>query len=42
LEFIQFLGGKTIYDEFFQTRREGLHHFGLLIDRIEERMAAVK
>ena len=42
LELIQPLEGRTIYDEFIETRGEGLHHFGVLIDRIEERIAAMK
>ena len=42
LEMIQPLRGRTIYDEFLETRGEGLHHFGIIIDRIEERVAAMK
>ena len=42
LEMIQPLRGKTIYDEFLEKRGEGFHHFGILIDRIEERIAAMK
>ncbi len=42
LEMIQPLRGKTIYDEFLETRGEGFHHFGVLIDHIEERVAAMK
>ncbi len=42
LEMIQPLRGKTIYDEFLETRGEGFHHFGFLIDHIEERTAAMK
>ena len=42
LEMIQPLRGKTIYDEFLEKRGEGLHHFGIMIDRIEERVAAMK
>jgi methylmalonyl-CoA/ethylmalonyl-CoA epimerase len=42
LEMIQPLRGKTIYNEFLEARGEGFHHFGILIDRIEERVAAMK
>jgi catechol 2,3-dioxygenase-like lactoylglutathione lyase family enzyme len=42
LELIQPLDGRSIYDEFLETRGEGLHHFGVSIDRIEERIAALK
>ena len=38
LEMIQPLRGKTIYNEFLEARGEGFHHFGILIDRIEERV----
>ncbi len=42
LELMQPLEGNTIYDEFLKTRGEGLHHFGVLIDHIEDRIAAMK
>ncbi len=42
LELIQPLEGETIYREFLQTGREGLHHFGFLMDQTEERIAAMK
>jgi methylmalonyl-CoA/ethylmalonyl-CoA epimerase len=42
LELIQPLEGETIYREFLETRGEGLHHFGFLIDHTEERIAAMK
>ena len=42
LEFIQPLEGKTIHRDFLETRGEGVHHFGIMIDRIEERIAAMK
>ena len=42
LEMIQPLRGKTIYDEFLGTRGEGFHHFGIMIDCIEERVEAMK
>ena len=42
MEMIQPLRGETIYNEFLEARGEGFHHFGILIDRIEERVAAMK
>jgi methylmalonyl-CoA/ethylmalonyl-CoA epimerase len=42
LEFIQPLEGETIYSEFLKAGREGLHHFGFLIDHTEERIASMK
>ena len=42
LELIESLEGKSIYDEFLQTRGEGLHHFGFLIDDYDKRIAAMK
>lgn len=41
LELIQPLEGDSIYGEFLESRGEELHHFGFLIDRIEERIAAM-
>ena len=41
LEIIQPLEGKTIYDEFLETRGDGLHHFGLMIQGIEEKVEAL-
>jgi len=42
LEFIQPLEGRTVYEEFLKTRGEGIHHFGIMIDRMEEKLAAMK
>jgi methylmalonyl-CoA/ethylmalonyl-CoA epimerase len=42
LELIQPLEGETIYDEFLETHGEGIHHLGVEIDHIEERIAAMK
>jgi 4-hydroxyphenylpyruvate dioxygenase-like putative hemolysin len=41
-ELIQPLRGETIYDEFLQTRGEGLHHLGFEVKNIEQRIAAMK
>lgn len=42
LELIQPLEGETLHSEFLEARGEGLHHFGILIDRFAERVAAMK
>ncbi len=42
LEFIQPLEGKTVYEEFLETRGEGVHHFGIMIDRMDEKLVALK
>jgi len=42
LEFIQPLEGRTVYEEFLKTRGEGMHHFDIMIEGIEEKLAAMK
>jgi methylmalonyl-CoA/ethylmalonyl-CoA epimerase len=42
IEFIQPLSGETVYAEFLKAHREGLHHVGFVIERLDERIGALK
>lgn len=42
LELIQPLEGRTIYEEFLKTREDGVHHFGIMIERMQEKVEALK
>ncbi len=42
IEIIQPLSGETVYAEFLKAHGEGLHHVGFVIERLEERIAALK
>lgn len=42
LELIEPLEGETIYDEFLEKKGEGIHHLGFDVDRIEDRISAMK
>ena len=42
LELIQILEGKTIFQEFLDTRGEGIHHLGLYVDDYDAEMAKWK